>query len=268
MTPLHRALALIATLLLATSVHAQQTAPADYALGPGDVVRITVFQNPDLTTETRVSEAGTITFPLIGSVGAGGQPAAQVERVVAQKLREGGFVNRPQVNVVVTQFKSMQVSVLGQVNRPGKYPLEQSQNRLTEVLAVAGGVTALGSDTVTLITRENGKEVKIDVDLPAIINSVDKGKDVVLKNGDVIFVPRYPVFYIHGEVQRPGQYRLERDMTVQQALAVGGGLTIRGTQRGMQISRKGGDGKPVTRDAEPMENVRADDVIFVKESLF
>jgi polysaccharide export outer membrane protein len=162
----------------------------------------------------------------------------------------------------------MQVSVLGQVNRPGKYPLEQSQNRLTEVLAVAGGITTLGSDTVTLITQENGKEVKIDVDLPAIINSVDKGKDVVLKNGDVIFVPRYPVFYIHGEVQRPGQYRLERDMTVQQALAVGGGLTIRGTQRGMQISRKEGDGKPVTRDAEPMEAVRADDVIFVKESLF
>jgi polysaccharide export outer membrane protein len=97
---------------------------------------------------------------------------------------------------------------------------------------------------------------------------VDKSKDVILKNGDVVYVPRYPVFYIHGEVQRPGQYRLERDMTVMQALAVGGGLTIRGTQRGMQLSRKEGDGKTVTREAQPMEAVRTDDVIFVKESLF
>lgn len=243
-------------------------APSDYPLGPGDVVKITVFQNPDLTTETRVSESGAITFPLLGTVAVGGQPASQVESEIARKLREGGFVNRPQVNVVVLQFKSMQVSVLGQVNRPGKYPLEQSQNRLTEVLAVAGGVTNLGADVITLITRENGKEQRIEIDLPALLQSGDKTKDLVLKNGDVIFVPRYPVFYIHGEVQRPGQYRLERDMTVQQALAVGGGLTIRGTQRGLQISRRDGDGKPVTREAQLAEEVKADDVIFVKESLF
>jgi polysaccharide export outer membrane protein len=265
-TPLLR----LARLLCALAVLAASPAAAqasDYALGPGDVVRITVFQNPDLTTETRVSETGTITFPLIGAVAAGGRSASEVEGMIVQRLRDGGFVNRPQVNVTVLQFKSIQVSVLGQVNRPGKYPLEQAQNRLTEVLALAGGVTNLGADVVTLITRENGKETKIEVDVPELIRSVDKAKDVMLKNGDVIYVPRYPVFYIHGEVQRPGQYRLERDMTVQQALAVGGGLTIRGTQRGMQLSRRESD-KVVTRDAQPLEAVRADDVIFVRESLF
>jgi len=73
----------------------------DYKLGPGDVVKIIVFQNPDLATETRVSETGAITFPLIGSIGAGGQSADQVERTIAQRLRDGGFVNRPQVNVTV-----------------------------------------------------------------------------------------------------------------------------------------------------------------------
>jgi protein involved in polysaccharide export with SLBB domain len=86
-------------------------------------------------------------------------------------------------------------------------------------------VTNLGADVVTLVTSENGKEAKIEIDVPELIRSVDKVKDVMLKNGDVIYVPRYPVFYIHGEVQRPGQYRLERDMTVEQALAVGGELT-------------------------------------------
>jgi polysaccharide export outer membrane protein len=264
-----RAVALLAWLFCAAgSAPALAQGASDYALGAGDVIKITVFQNPDLATETRVSEAGTITFPLIGSVGVGGQAPSEVEQLIAKRLRDGGFVNRPQVNVVVLQFKSMQVSVLGQVNRPGKYPLEQTRNRLTEVLAVAGGVTTLGADVVTLITHENGKERRLEIDLPALLQSGDKTKDAVLKSGDVIFVPRYPVFYIHGEVQRPGQYRLERDMTVQQALAVGGGLTIRGTQRGLQISRREGNGKPLTREAQPAEEVRADDVIFVKESLF
>jgi polysaccharide export outer membrane protein len=266
-----RPLSVIGRFVLALAAAASAVASAqapDYALGPGDIVKITVFQNPDLTIETRVSEAGTLTFPLIGAVAVGGRSTSQVEAMITDRLREGGFVNRPQVNVNVLQFKSIQVSVLGQVNRPGKYPLEQTQNRLTEVLALAGGVTALGGDVVTLITNENGKETKIDVDVPQIIRSVDKRKDVILKNGDVIYVPRYPVFYIHGEVQRPGQYRLERDMTVMQALAVGGGLTIRGTQRGMQLSRKGDDGKTVTRDAQAMEVLQSDDVIFVKEGLF
>ena len=257
---------MLALAALASGVAAAQ-AP-DYNLGAGDVVRITVFQNPDLTTETRVSEAGTITFPLIGSVTVGGRSTSQVERVITDRLRDGGFVNRPQVNATVLQFKSIQVSVLGQVNRPGKYPLEQTQNRLTEVLALAGGVTALGADVVTLVTNENGKEKKFEIDVPELIRAVDKSKDVILKNGDLIYVPRYPVFYIHGEVQRPGQYRLERDMSVMQALAVGGGLTIRGTQRGMKLSRKYADGKTITRDAEPGEAVQSDDVIFVKESVF
>jgi hypothetical protein len=93
-------------------------------------------------------------------------------------------------------------------------------------------VTNLGADVVTLVTSENGKEAKIEIDVPELIRSVDKVKDVMLKNGDVIYVPRYPVFYIHGEVQRPGQYRLERDMTVEQALAVGGGLTTAGRSAG------------------------------------
>lgn len=242
--------------------------PADYALGPGDVVKITVFQNPDLTTETRVTEAGMVTFPLVGQIQAAGQGTAKLELAIAQKLREGGFVNRPQVNVVVLQFKAMQVSVLGQVNKPGRYPLEQSKNRLTEVVALAGGVTPLAADVVTLVTTDNGKEKKISVDLPELLRSGDLGRDAVIKNGDIIFVDRYPVFYIYGEVQRPGQYRLERGMTVMQALAVGGGLTLRGTERGLRISRRDRGGAVGSQDAKPDDAVLADDVIFVRESMF
>ena len=261
--------ALLALLLLHAHLSASVGAdPADYALGPGDVVKITVFQNPDLTTETRVSEAGTVTFPLVGQVSAAGQSTAQLERAIVQKLRDGGFVNRPQVNAVVLQFRALQVSVLGQVNKPGRYPLEQSKNRLTEVVALAGGVTPLAADVVTLVTTDNGKEKKISVDLPELLRSGDLSRDAVIKNGDIVFVDRYPVFYIYGEVQRPGQYRLERGMTVMQALAVGGGLTLRGTERGLRISRRDRNGAVASQDAKADEAVLADDVIFVRESMF
>jgi polysaccharide export outer membrane protein len=240
----------------------------DYVLGPGDVVRVIVFQNPDLTTETRVSESGTISFPLVGAVQAAGQSASALEQAVAGKLREGGFVNRPQVNVNVLQYKSIQVSVLGQVNRPGRFPLDQAKNRLSEVLAIAGGILPTGADIITLVTRENGKEKKIEIDVPGMLQSGDLAKDIPLQNGDVIYVPRAPHFYIHGEVQRPGQYRIERDMTVTQALATGGGLTIRGTLRGMQLSRRNPAGTVETRPVRPNEHVFPDDVLYVKESLF
>jgi polysaccharide export outer membrane protein len=251
--------------LLAGAAHGQAN---DYTLGAGDVVKVTVFQNPDLTTETRVSEAGTITFPLIGQVGIAGQTPAQAERVIATRLRDGGFVNRPQVNLVVLQFKGSQVSVLGQVNKPGRYPLDQSRNRLTEVLALAGGVLPTGADTVTLVTNEGGQEKKIEVDIPELMASGDLSRDLVVKNGDVIYVNRFPVFYIYGEVQRPGQYRVERGMTVMQAVAVGGGLTIRGTERGIRLTRKDDKGATVTREAKPLELIQGDDVLQVRESLF
>jgi polysaccharide export outer membrane protein len=242
--------------------------PADYALGPGDVVKISVFQNPDLSLEARVSERGSITYPLIGEVRVQGMSAAQVEKTIAEKLRTGGFVNRPQVSAHIVQFKSIQVSVLGQVAKPGKYALEQAKNRVSDVLAVAGGITPQGADVVTLITNEGGQERRKEVDVPALLRGSDPDKDLVVKNGDTIFVPRYPVFYIYGEVKTPGQFRLERDMTVRQAIAVGGGITLRGTERGLRVNRRDAEGKSTMRDISLNDRVLPDDTIYVKESLF
>src|SRR6267142_885535 len=109
-------------------------------LGEGDMVRIGVFQNPDLTTEARISERGSITFPLIGEVVIGGLTPADAEARIAQQLSRGKFVVRPQVNLSVLQVRSRQVSVLGQVGRPGRYPLDDVSSNLTDVLALAGGI--------------------------------------------------------------------------------------------------------------------------------
>jgi len=241
---------------------------SDYVLGAGDVIRITVFQNPDLTTETRVSESGAITFPLVGSVAVGGLTTPAAEQRVAKQLREGGFVLQPQVNILVTTIRGSQIAVLGQVNRPGRFPLEIFNSKVTDMLAMAGGITPTGADTIVLVGTRDGKPLRKEIDVPALFLDNKMADDVPVAAGDILYVHRAPAFYIYGEVQKPGAYRVERNMTVMQALAQGGGLTVRGTERGLRISRRGDDGK--IREVKPSMNeaVKADDVLYVRESVF
>jgi polysaccharide biosynthesis/export protein len=240
----------------------------EYRLGPGDIVRITVYNNLDLTTEAQITQEGRITFPLIGQIQIGGMEKGQAEQIIARRLGDGGFVIKPQVNVLVLGYKSQQISVLGQVNRPGKYPIEQA-SALADLLAIAGGVAAAGGDTVVHIsTGADGKSFKREIDLHQALRNGEMDKNFSVRNGDIIFVPRAPLFYIYGEVQRPGAYRLEKDMTVMQALSVGGGLNVRGTEKGIRINRHNGDGKVTTIETGMTDLVRENDVIFVKESLF
>ena len=240
---------------------------ADILLGPGDVVKVSVFGNPDLSLETRVSEAGSISFPLIGDVAIGGLATAAAEKKIAGLLESGGFLRKPQVNLIVTVLQSQQVSVLGQVNRPGRYPIDGKRS-LTDILASAGGVGPEGGDTITLIRTRDGKTTKENVNLLDMMRSGDMNQNFDLSSNDVIYVERAPRFYIYGEVQRPGFFRLERNMTVLQALSAGGGLSPRGTERGIRIKRRDATGKLEVLDAKMDDLVQVDDVVFVRESLF
>ncbi|WP_374692405.1 polysaccharide export protein EpsE [Accumulibacter sp.] len=262
-------LGILCTLLLVLSaqVQAQDRAP-DYRLGAGDAIKISVFQNPDLTVETRVADSGIITYPLIGAVQLGGNTIPEAEKAIADKLREGGFVQKPQVNILLTQVRGNQVSVLGMVSRPGRYPIETGNTRLSDMLATAGGAVPGGSDVVILSGIRDGRPFRREIDVPALFGPDRSNEDVLVAGGDVIYVHRAPVFYIYGEVQRPGPYRIERDMTVLQALVQGGGLTVRGTERSMRIHRRGADGRVTEIAPEKSDLVRADDVIQVQESLF
>lgn len=240
----------------------------EYLLGPGDVIKISVFQNPDLSVETRVSENGTITFPLIGAVQVGGESPSAAEAKIAHLLKEGGFLVDPQVTVLVEQIHGNQVAALGQFNRPGRFPLETAQTHLTDLIAQAGGIAVTGSDSVILAGTRNGKPLWKKIDISAMFVSNQMEDDVILQAGDVLFVDRYPLFYIYGEVQRPGSYRAERGMTVVQALAAGGGLTQRGTRRGVHLKRKDAKGKVVESTADLDDPIQQDDVIYVRESIF
>ncbi|MDP2706737.1 MAG: polysaccharide export protein EpsE [Burkholderiales bacterium] len=241
---------------------------ANFRLGPGDVVRITVYSHPDLTTEAQITHAGKINFPLVGEVELAGLDKGEAEARLAKLLGDGGFVQKPQVNVLVLQYRSQQVSVLGQVNKPGKIPLDTASN-LTDLLALAGGVAPTGSDVVVVIAREkDGTTREREINLDAMIRSGDMSGNLAIANGDIIYVPRAQMFYIYGEVQKPGAYRLERNMTVMQALSVGGGLSVRGTERGVRLHRRDSRGAVQTIEPKLADTIQENDVVFVRESLF
>lgn len=265
---IHRLLnVILLTLSIATTSAIAQDLP-DYPLGAGDTIRIQVFQNPDLMIETRVSENGSVSYPLIGAVDLGGLSIAAAEKKIAAALKTGGFVQQPQVNIALLQIRGNQIAVLGQVNRPGRFPLETVNTRVSDMLAAAGGATATGDDFAIISGIRNGKPFKKSIDIPALYLDESAETDIVLAGGDTIYVHRAPVFYIYGEAQRPGVYRIERGMTVMQALAQGGGPTPRGSEYRLRLHRKNAAGIVEQSSPEMTDTVQPNDVIYVRESIF
>ena len=269
---------LMASLLLVSSMaslQAQVPAPAtpippnaDYRLGPGDAIGVQVFQSPDLSVDARVSENGVISYPLVGSVQLGGLSIAEAEKKIADALRSGGFVRSPQVNIILRQVRGNQVAVLGQVNRPGRFPLETFNTRVSDMLAAAGGVTPGGDDVLILTGQRQGQAFRRVIDIPGLFLNQKPEEDVVLAGGDTLYVSKAPVFYIYGQAQRPGPYRIERGMTVMQALAQGGGPTARGSQNRLMLHRRDAAGKVIETVPQLTDTVRPEDVIYVRESIF
>lgn len=259
---------LLAAMLMVVGLGAQ-AADGEYVLGAGDQIRVSVYQNPDLLLETRITEGGSISYPLLGNVKIGGLSVTDAEKKIANGLRDGNFLKQPQVSILVTAVKANQVSVLGQVNRPGRYPLEAGSSKLSEVLAQAGGIIqATGSDIVVVSGLRDGKPFRKEVDFPKVFASTGSNADLPLQNGDSIWVDRAPQIYVYGEVQRPGAQILLRDTTLLQALASAGGLTLRGTERGIRVHRRDEAGNVQIIQPDKNDKLQPGDVVYIKESLF
>lgn len=235
----------------------------DYQIGPGDVLAVSVFEHPDLNLKTRVDPNGTINMPLGGTVAVSGLSERQAEAAIAKALQQGDFVSAPQVNVLVEQFQSRNVSVLGYVNRPGRFPMDR-QLSVVEAISLAGGVAASGNEKVTLIGADNRRR---KIDLRAALQD-GNDPNPTLQGGEVIYVPKADVVYVFGEVQRPGAFPIEPHMTVQQGLAMGGSISPRGTDRGIVIRRQAADGKVSEVNANFDDLLQPGDVIVVRERLF
>lgn len=239
-------------------------ASADYKIGAGDMVRINVFGAPEMSTEARVSQSGSITVSLIGAVVLAGLSPSDAEALLAKRFVDGGFLRQPQVSVLVVEFESQKVNVLGHVVKPGQYALRASANVL-DVLADAGGVLPQTAGDVATLMRSDGS--KLDIDLDKLLRG-DSAQNVAVAGGDRLYVPRSEQFYVYGQVQKPGVYRLERNMTVSRAITAGGGLTPRGTERRAVVKRRDAAGKEQEYSVKPTDVLKSDDVLFVKESLF
>ena len=240
----------------------------DYRLGAGDLIGVQVFQNPDLSVDARVSESGVISYPLLGSVQLGGLTISEAEKKIANALRTGRFVNAPQVNIGLRQVRGNQVAVLGQVSRPGRFPLETFNTRVSDMLAAAGGATPTGDDKLILTGQRGGQPFRKVIDIPALFLNERAEDDILVAGGDTLYVNKAPVFYIYGEAQRPGPYRIERGMTVMQALAQGGGPTARGSETRLRLHRNDASGTVVETVPKLSDPIRSGDVLYVRESIF
>ncbi|QLI82545.1 SLBB domain-containing protein [Chitinibacter fontanus] len=236
----------------------------EYVLGAGDVVKIQVYDHPDLTTEVQLNNEGGLAFPLIGEVKLAGLGYTEAEALISKKLVAGGFIKKPNVNVLIVQYRSQRVAVLGEVNKPGRYALDSSTD-LIDLLAIAGGISGAGGDAVVVLRGEE----RIEYLLSKLTQLSNPEKRIIrIQNGDTVFVPRAKQMYVYGEVNRPGAFKLEPNMTVMQGLAVAGGFNPRASKRSVEIHRVNTDGVLEKVPAKLTDLIRENDTIFVEESFF
>jgi polysaccharide export outer membrane protein len=204
----------------------------------------------------------------VGRVTIGGLTIPDAESRIAQALKAHNILKAPQVNINIMQVRGSQVAVLGQVNKPGRFPLEAMNVRVSDMVAAAGGITAQGDDTVIVTGIRNRKPFRKTIDLQQLSAGKGGSDDIFVAPGDTVYVAKAPVYYIYGEAQKPGHYRVEPGMTVMQAIATGGGITPRGSDSRLKLTRKTPEGQVVELSPRLTDTIQAGDVLFVKESIF
>ena len=253
-------------------------AQGDYLSGPEDVIEITVWGHEDLKRVIPVSLEGTITFPMIGEVRSAGKSTQQMEKELAQKLGDG-YIKNPQITVTVKEYKSQKVFVMGEVKNPGTYPITK-ENNLLFTLSQAGGFTKDAGEEVivvrphdpskksmmTLEEASAAKETILRLNLKDAISG-DLKSNIQVRDGDSIIVPKLPLFYVMGEVQKPGQYNLERGTTVLMGISIGGGLTPKAAPNRTKVVREV-EGKKTEIKVNLEALVQPGDTIIVPESFF
>jgi polysaccharide export outer membrane protein len=238
-------------------------------LGPGDQIKIDVFGNPDLTTTINVADDGSIRMPLAGAVAVGGQSLGEAARRIETALKLGQFLNDPQVTVTLVQSTSQRVLVFGEVKNPGSYPIK-SNSTVFDAIALAGGISDRGSDIVYIQrTNKAGVQQQSPVDMRQLgvsANGISSATQS-LQGGDTIIVPK-GTFFIGGQVVKPGEYRIEGDMMLYEAIARAGGVTPMGSASRVDIRRRGPDGQVIEVKNKKNLRIQPGDVIDIKERLF
>ncbi len=262
---------LLGVLLLSVGVSAQ----TDYTIGAPDVVTITVYDQAELSGKFTVDPDGTLTFPLLGRVKAGGLTLRALEVDLTKRLADG-YLRTPQVSVSMESYRSQRIFVMGEVRSPGAYQLTGDMT-IIEAIARAGSTTPQAADEVMIVRPREGQTtgpiLPTDSDSTVIrvnLREIQEGalsKNVQLRDGDTLVVQKARSVYVFGQVKAPGAYPVDKDTTVLQALSLAGGVTDRGSTGRIKIVRAV-DGKKKEIKVKLTDIVEPGDTIIVAERFF
>src|SRR2546425_177864 len=266
----------VVLLVIVAGASVRPTAAQEYTIGPGDVLKVTVWGHDDLSKEYPVTLDGRVPFPLIGSVPAVGLTTTEFAKRLRDLLEKDYLVN-PQVIVAVKEYLSRKVHVIGDAEKPGLFYLT-GPTTLLEVLSKAGGLSkSAGKDVLVVRATPGAGSSILRFDLRKI-QAGDTKENIFLENGDMMFVPKASAFFVFGEVKKPGAYQLDKETNVLEGITIAGGFTdkaapgrtrvIRITDRGQQTLSI--DMNDVIRRGQRDKAIRIieNDVIVVPESFF
>lgn len=237
---------------------------SEYRIGVGDKLEIAVFGHEDLAKIVEVRSDGTINYPLIGDIRVTGMTVGEIDAEITRVLGKDYLVD-PQVSVDVREYQSQWVTIIGEVHTPGKYVLKRNM-RVIDLLAEAGGVTKEAGSQI-LITRRNadGAPRQIVLDRSRLMSQDNEEVNVVLQHSDILAVGERDLFYIRGEVARPGPYQFESGLTILRAISYAGGFTQFANRKQVDILRPGGNGvqKKLTVNLKAIEEGKKEDLPLV-----
>jgi len=245
---------------------AQNGIAEEYLVGPGDVIKITVYDNEDLTTKVMVNDDGKIVMPLLGLVKVGGFSIPGITKEITKLLADGYIIN-PQVNVFIEDYRSKKVVILGKVRTPGLIELRGDISFL-ELISKAGGLSNEAGDTATIKRSSGGNDDVIVVDLTALIERADLSQNVRIMDGDTVNISKAGMCFVTGEVRSPGTYPCGDDSTVLKIIALSGGFTGKASKSSVRIVRIINKERKLFKDVSLDTELMQDDVIVVPESFF
>ena len=210
----------------------------DYLLGAEDVIEINIFEwelsEKGKTVPVRIAQTGMISLPMVGDLQASGKTVWQLKKEIEDRLREGGYIRRPQVSVIIKEFHSKKIAVVGAVEEPGVYVIERNVTTLLDILSLAGGLSEHAGQMLYVVRREpvkgadaseqSAKPTTITIDLHELMEKCNLELNMVLHSGDIISVPQAERFFVYGYVKRPGAFNLSKPTTVLEAVAMAQGV--------------------------------------------
>lgn len=251
---------------------AKESGSDDMRFGVGDLLEVSVYNVPELSTKARISSSGDVYLPLIDYVHVEGLTPQEAQGIIEKRLADGGFVNNPHVQIFVTEYASQAVTILGEVAKPGPYPI-LGERRLYDVISAAGGLTDKAGRTVTIAHRTTPNQ-PITIKLAEGLGQTSES-NVPVKPGDTVVVERAGIVYVVGDVNRPSGFLIDNaNLTVLKAVALAGGTTRTANLNGTKILRKTPTGiretqvplKKILHAKAPDVEMAADDILFIPGS--